>query len=836
MKTKKQNVTITAFDGVKGDAVYEGKRFDYGSWDELYKNAFEEHKLTNNKNALPVYVLGEFNEYPAHRKDKNVKLLHGLVLDFDNDYLAENGSKIPVEDPIHFQEVVDTLNRHGLHHIAHTSHSNMISKEEYGDKAVPKVRALLPFEEPLEPELIPAAFSLVHGYFNFRPGIDSCGKRVSQPYFTPSCPKKMKSLARSEHNHGSPLKRIDISQELQRIEKAQTKKANGRQKTLTTPSKHFTGKHIDLPAWIQEHEIEVHDVKKEEDDTIYVLKICPFNDEHDDCSAAIGQLNSGEIWFKCHHNGCGGKKWRDLWGMLDPTLYGRSSHSYEKLLDAAKTLIDDTKEIDRFIEEVATSDLSAIQREKLCKIAAKTASVTVKAIRDDVASRTKESSNNPDIPAETIAARTLKEIGEDNIIFSHGGFWTWSENGVWERKEYPSIRKLLHHQSRLAGRTIEKQLIDCAFDILRTDCFREGHQFNLCDESINFRNTEVRFDEKNCEWAATEHNKTNYSITQLQYDYDPNATAPRFSQYLREITKNDDDASEKMMLLLQIIGYSLLPNSRFERFFFLVGDGANGKSVFLGILREILGTENVSAVNVEDFANNFYRAQLHAKLANIVTEISEGAVLPEAPIKAIVSGELLTADHKFKDPFNFRPYATLIFATNHLPHTRDYSDAIYRRVEIIPFNRKFEGEECDPLLLKKLTAEIPGIVNMALKALANVMTDGRFAEPSSSRQAKDDWRLKSDQVRQFIEECCIMPSDQSTEAMALEIAKHTEKSAVVYRVYLHWANRQKIRLPVSHKAFTQRLKRFGVNPVKSSKGGERLLQGIKLKSKFRAFH
>jgi len=108
----------------------------------------------------------------------------------------------------------------------------------------------------------------------------------------------------------------------------------------------------------------------------------------------------------------------------------------------------------------------------------------------------------------------------------------------------------------------------------------------------------------------------------------------------------------------------------------LVGPGANGKSVLLNLLVEFLGRENVSAVSPAQLDNKFQRAHLLGKLANIVTELPQGATLPDEAMKSITSGEAMTVEFKYKAAFEFRPYSTIVIATNHLPHTRDFSDAI----------------------------------------------------------------------------------------------------------------------------------------------------------------
>jgi len=90
----------------------------------------------------------------------------------------------------------------------------------------------------------------------------------------------------------------------------------------------------------------------------------------------------------------------------------------------------------------------------------------------------------------------------------------------------------------------------------------------------------------------------------------------------------------------------------------LIGPGANGKSVLLAVLEGLLGAENVAGVQPANFDNRFQRAHLHQKLANIVTELRQGEVIADAELKAITSGEPATVEHKHKDPFVMRPFAT----------------------------------------------------------------------------------------------------------------------------------------------------------------------------------
>lgn len=232
---------------------------------------------------------------------------------------------------------------------------------------------------------------------------------------------------------------------------------------------------------------------------------------------------------------------------------------------------------------------------------------------------------------------------------------------------------------------------------------------------------------------------------------DPGATTSGFMQFLDDIFDGDADGHEKSNLVLHHMGYALQTHTDLERFAIYVGTGGNGKSVLLNTLKELIGIENVAAVQPHMLKSTFHRASLNNKLANIITESDQGGKLPAAEIKALVSGEAMTVDHKFGQPFVMEPFATLFWATNHLPFPHDYSDALYRRVDIVEFNCKFEGQDRNVNLHRELKDEMPGILNAALDAYATVLK-GDFEEPISVSHAKSKWRTNANPVACWAEE------------------------------------------------------------------------------------
>ena len=97
--------------------------------------------------------------------------------------------------------------------------------------------------------------------------------------------------------------------------------------------------------------------------------------------------------------------------------------------------------------------------------------------------------------------------------------------------------------------------------------------------------------------------------------------------------------------------------------------------------------------------------------------------------KAIVSGEMMSVEHKFQDPREIEPFAKHIILTNHMPCIRDYSDGLFRRVSIIKLLRKFDGDAKDSNLSEKLKSEIDAITSRALDALGRLI-DNRGNSPN----------------------------------------------------------------------------------------------------------
>jgi len=414
-----------------------------------------------------------------------------------------------------------------------------------------------------------------------------------------------------------------------------------------------------------------------------------------------------------------------------------------------------------------------------------------------------------------LAREVIDQTGEDNLLATVAHVWRWRNTGVWRTIAEREVKQLVQHALEQCGHKVTSGLVIAVTDVLKNKIFAKEHEWDRDRDAINFLNGELHWTGE--AWERRDHSREHYRTTQIPHDYAPSAKCPRFKQFLDEIFQNDDDRKDKKTLILELIGYTLVSHAKFETFVLLIGSGANGKSVLLAVIEGMVGADNAAGVPPAQLNNKHQRAYLHLKLANLVTEIAEGAEIADAELKAITSGDLMTAEHKYQDPFSFRPFCTCWFGSNHLPHTRDFSDALFRRAKVIPFNRKFEhGVDADENLKGKLAAEMPGIINLALQAFSEVLKRGTFTEPESCKQAKQDWRFEADQVAQFLSDLCeVEPSASST-------------SYELYQKYHFWAETSGIVRKLAHKNFTKRIERLGGKPRKGT-GGVRMIDGIRIK-------
>ena len=129
---------------------------------------------------------------------------------------------------------------------------------------------------------------------------------------------------------------------------------------------------FDIDDFIAKHGIRVKYETKSGDVRKLVLEECPFDHNHKAPDSAIFVMNSGAIAFKCFHNSCSDKGWKDLRQMFDPGCYERKQEQtrtfsplpiVEKKEEAQKITTDEAPHFLRMqdIEVVDRSQIVSIK-------------------------------------------------------------------------------------------------------------------------------------------------------------------------------------------------------------------------------------------------------------------------------------------------------------------------------------------------------------------------------------------------------------------------------------------------------------------------------------------
>jgi putative DNA primase/helicase len=300
--------------------------------------------------------------------------------------------------------------------------------------------------------------------------------------------------------------------------------------------------------------------------------------------------------------------------------------------------------------------------------------------------------------------------------------------------------------------------------------------------------------------------------------YDPSATAPRWAQFLKEVFGGD---AEIIGYVQRAVGYSLTGNTQEHCFFLLCGTGANGKTTFLETIVRLLGshasTAAFSAFLVQHNAGgprNDLAALCGARFV-MAAEAEHNARLDEAVMKQLTGEDTISARFLYHEGFEYRPQFKIWLATNHKPTVWETSDAIWRRIKLIEFNRQFAGPRADVAWRGKLEAQLPGILAWAVQGCLAWQKFG-LREPQRISRATLRYRQESDQIGRFFKDRCDLQPDRRTPAKQF------------YDAYVGWCAK-KYETPVANNLFAAKLAERGIDGVERKReAGGMVYRGVGL--------
>jgi P4 family phage/plasmid primase-like protien len=179
-----------------------------------------------------------------------------------------------------------------------------------------------------------------------------------------------------------------------------------------------------------------------------------------------------------------------------------------------------------------------------------------------------------------------------------------------------------------------------------------------------------------------------YHTTKIDVDWKPEAGDPEaIDGFLHDIVEEHN-----VPTLYRLIAHTLYGEYIAEKAAILIGSGSNGKSMFLSLIEEFLGSWNIARRELHDFGEDSYALNnLQGRLANLATEIGERELRDTTAFKKATGRDRIDAQVKHEKPVSFENYATLIFATNAMPVFSQDNHAIWRRWLYVDFPYTFDA-------------------------------------------------------------------------------------------------------------------------------------------------
>ncbi len=392
--------------------------------------------------------------------------------------------------------------------------------------------------------------------------------------------------------------------------------------------------------------------------------------------------------------------------------------------------------------------------------------------------------------------------GHPMLRYYQADFYDWSGT-AWNRQE----DKNFNAQVMSFLQTLEIPNVTARFanDVIANltgmanlKCWHESMPFLVVSEDpleierphlIVFQNGVINLDDLIAGKAPKiEPVQSNYfNEVVLPYNYAPKAKCPLWTQTINGILPATGESDKRQLVLQEFMGYSLLPDCRFQKMFAAVGDGGNGKTTVMKTWQAMLGEANFSSVPLEVLGNEHRQFSLKGKLVNFSAEFPYLGRVNEGMLKSLVSGEEIEVNRKFKPPVKIRPYAKLVVHSNEMPQIQDPTEGTWDRIIAMLFGQRIrDTTKDDKDRVGRLKAELPGIFNYAVTGLKRLLNQGHFTHCDNCAAFLKQHRTECDTVRQFVFGCCVKDPKRET---------YSEPLYNVYKLYTESTGRKPLAMP-----------------------------------------
>jgi putative DNA primase/helicase len=335
---------------------------------------------------------------------------------------------------------------------------------------------------------------------------------------------------------------------------------------------------------------------------------------------------------------------------------------------------------------------------------------------------------------------------DSNLIFKDGYYQKYSD-----LKRH--IKTKLSQQDKHRMRNIKESMEELAIES-RID----NDLVNADTNIINFRNGIYDINKR----ELLDHNSQFISTIQINTNYvNYDIISVKFQESLFNKYLNTSFNPELIPTIQEMFGYCLSSFTEAQKMFVLLGEGKNGKSVFISVLNAFFSKEFISSVELKDLCRHEFVARLHNKAINTCADISAEYMNGTGLLKQIIGEDRFEARPLYSNPFAFKNRAKMVFSGNELPSTNDKSYAFIRRLIILNCNKRISEEaKITDLAGKIISSEMELIASWAIEGLQRLIENNfEFSNCKELDDAIETYKLHNNSISSFITDFCIVASE-----------------------------------------------------------------------------
>jgi P4 family phage/plasmid primase-like protien len=185
----------------------------------------------------------------------------------------------------------------------------------------------------------------------------------------------------------------------------------------------------------------------------------------------------------------------------------------------------------------------------------------------------------------------------------------------------------------------------------------------------------------------------------------------------------------------------IAPVSKFGKIFIWYGSGANGKSLLLNIMENIMGSL-LTHSNILNINDKFALEDVMNGIANVTDDVGITTLKETGILKSLVDGSTIDVNRKYKTPVKWKPDSQFVMCCNELPRIADTTRGMIRRLSFIPFDMQLRDEDIDIFLLDKILADknnLRYILSGAVYAYRDAINAGHLTKLDKQQELTDDF-------------------------------------------------------------------------------------------------